>query len=60
MKCTVEMVSGGMIYVSSFMEIGTHVEEILMFCLTDVKSCNVGTTDRRELWSMPLRWLHVA
>jgi hypothetical protein len=42
------MGSGGMIYTSRFMKIGTGVKGILRFCLTNVESCNVGITDRRE------------
>jgi hypothetical protein len=49
MKCTTEMVSGGMIYITSFMSIDTGVEGILMLCLGHLKGCNVGITDRRDL-----------
>jgi hypothetical protein len=32
-KCTIEMDSGGMIYIPTFMKIGTGVQAILGFCL---------------------------
>jgi hypothetical protein len=34
-----------MIYITSFMNIGTGVQAILMFCLGNLRSCNVGITD---------------
>jgi hypothetical protein len=45
----VEMASCGMIYVSSFMKIGRGVQAILRFCLRNLRDCNVGTTDGRDL-----------
>jgi hypothetical protein len=45
---TVEMVSCGVIYLSSFKKIGTGVQAILRFCLRNLKSCNVGITDGRD------------
>jgi hypothetical protein len=39
------MVSGGMIYISIFMKIGTIVEGILRFSLRNCKCCNIGITD---------------
>jgi hypothetical protein len=47
------MASCGMIYVLSFMKIGTCVQEILRFCLRNLKGYNVGITDRLNLCSMP-------
>jgi hypothetical protein len=41
----VEMASYGMIYLPSFMNIGTGVQAILRFCLRNVKGCNVGITE---------------
>jgi hypothetical protein len=46
---TVEMASGGMICVPSFIKIGTCVQVILMFCISNVRGCNVGITDRMGL-----------
>jgi hypothetical protein len=38
------MASGGMIYtyIPSFMKFGIDVQEILKFCLRNLKGCNVG------------------
>jgi hypothetical protein len=62
MKCAVEMGSGGMIYLPSFMKIGKGVQAILRFCLSNLKGCNVGIIDegtydihRRN----GLRWLDI-
>jgi hypothetical protein len=49
MKYTIEMASDGMIYIPSLMKIGIDVEVILRFCLRNMRSCNVGITDGREL-----------
>jgi hypothetical protein len=46
MKCAVEMDSGGMIYVPSFMKTGTGVQAICRFCLRNLRGSNVGITDR--------------
>jgi hypothetical protein len=56
----VEMGSGVIIYVSSFMKIGGGVEGILRFCLRNLKSCNAGITDERDLSISPLIWAQVA
>jgi hypothetical protein len=45
----IDMASGGMIYIQSFMKIGTGVEAILRFCLRNLRGCNVGITDGRVL-----------
>jgi uncharacterized protein YraI len=45
----VEMASCDMIYLPSFIEIGTGVQAILRFCLSNFDGCNVGITDRRDL-----------
>jgi hypothetical protein len=45
MKYTVQMVSDGIIYVPSFMKIGTGVQAILRFYLENLRGCNVGITD---------------
>jgi hypothetical protein len=44
----VEMASCGMIYLPSFMKIGTGVQAILRFCLRNLKGCDVGITDGRD------------
>jgi hypothetical protein len=45
-----------MIYVPSFMKIGTGVQAILRFGLRNFRGCNVGFTDGREFLIRPLRW----
>jgi uncharacterized protein YraI len=45
----VEMGSGGMIYIPSFMKIVTGVQAILRFCLRNLRGCNVGFTDGKDL-----------
>jgi hypothetical protein len=45
MKYGVEMASDDMIYISSFMKIGTSVQAILKFCLRNLRDCEVGITD---------------
>jgi hypothetical protein len=49
MKCTVEMGSGGIIHIPSFMEIGKGVEGISRLCLSSLKASNVGTTEGTDL-----------
>jgi hypothetical protein len=49
MKCSVEMALCGMIYIPSFMKIGTGVQAILRFCLSKLRGCNVGITDGKDL-----------
>jgi hypothetical protein len=44
-----EMASCGMIYIPSLMKIGTNIHVILKFCLSNLKRCNVGITDARDL-----------
>jgi hypothetical protein len=43
------MASGGMIYIASFMKIGTGLQAILTFCFSNLNGCNVGITDGRDL-----------
>jgi hypothetical protein len=43
------MVSRDIIYALSFIEIGTGIQAVLRFCLKNVTSCKIGTTDRRNL-----------
>jgi hypothetical protein len=49
MKCAFEMVSDGMTYIQSFMKICTSIQAILRFCFSNLKGCNVGITDARNL-----------
>jgi hypothetical protein len=48
-NCAVEMGLGGIIYMQSFMKIGTYVQAILRGCLRNPRGCNVGVTDERDL-----------
>jgi hypothetical protein len=46
----IEMASCGMIlYIPSFMETGTGVQAILRLCFRNLRGCNVGNTDGRDL-----------
>jgi hypothetical protein len=56
----VEMASWGMIYFPSCMKTGTGVQAILTICLRNLKGCNIGITNGRDLQSTPLRWAQVA
>jgi hypothetical protein len=49
MKCAVKMGSGGMIYSPSFIKIGIGIQVTLRFCLSNLKCCNTGVTDGRDL-----------
>jgi hypothetical protein len=49
MKQAVKMGSGGMTYIHRFMRIGSDSREILGFCLTNLKRCNVGITYTRDI-----------
>jgi hypothetical protein len=60
MKYAVEKASCGMIYLPSFMKIGTGVQVILKFCLRILRGCDVGISDGRDLRSTPLRWAQIA
>jgi hypothetical protein len=57
--CAIEMASGGMIYVPSFMEIYTGIQAILRLCLRNLRGCDVCIIDGRDLRCTLLRWLHV-
>jgi hypothetical protein len=48
MKCAIDMGSGGMIYILSFMKAGTGVQAILLFCLRNLTGCNVGISNGRD------------
>jgi hypothetical protein len=49
MKYALEMASGGIIYMPSFMKICTSVQAILMFCLRNMSGCNAGINDGKNL-----------
>jgi hypothetical protein len=49
MKCTVEMGSGGMIYLPNLIKNGEDVQAILRFCLRNLVGCNVRITHGRDL-----------
>jgi hypothetical protein len=48
MKCTVEIGSGAMMYMPSFMKIGIGFQQISRFCLSNLKGCNFVVTDGRN------------
>jgi hypothetical protein len=49
MKYTVEIGSGGMICISSFIKIGTGVERILRFLFRNLMGCNAGIISGGDL-----------
>jgi hypothetical protein len=50
MKCAGKMGSGGfMIYITSFIKIGTGIQSVLRFCLRNCRGYNVGIADGRDL-----------
>jgi hypothetical protein len=44
MKYVVEITSCGMTYIQSFTKTGTGIQEILSFCITNLKDCDAGIT----------------
>jgi hypothetical protein len=48
MMHVIEIPSCGMIYIPSFVKIGTGVQYILRFCLINLR-CNAGIIDGRDL-----------
>jgi hypothetical protein len=60
MKYAIETVSRGIIYLRSFSKIVRGVQAILRPCLRNLRGCNVGITDGRDLRSAPLIWTQVA
>jgi hypothetical protein len=59
MKCITDVASCGMKYIQSFMETGTGVQATLQFSLINLRGCNVGITEGRDLRTTPLRWAQV-
>jgi hypothetical protein len=49
MKCTVDMGSGYMIYIPSFIKTDAGIQVILRSPLRYLKDCNAGITDGRDL-----------
>jgi hypothetical protein len=49
MSYAIEMGSGGIIYIRSFMKTGTGVQTILRSCFNNMRGCNIGITERRDL-----------
>jgi hypothetical protein len=49
MKYSFEMASCGVIYIPRFMNIDTGVQAILRVSLRNLKGCNVGITEGRDL-----------
>jgi hypothetical protein len=48
MRYAADMPSCGMIYIPSFMKIGTGVQAV-RFCFSNLNDCNVGITEGRDL-----------
>jgi hypothetical protein len=49
MKYAVEMTSCGITYVPSFLKIGGDIQAMLRFNFRNVRSCNFGVIDGRDL-----------
>jgi hypothetical protein len=49
MRYIVELASDGMIYIPSFMKIGSGIPAILRFYFINLNDCNIGITDGRKL-----------
>jgi hypothetical protein len=45
----IEMASCGVMYLTSFVKIGTGVQGVLRFCFRNMKACNDGITDGQDL-----------
>jgi hypothetical protein len=54
------MASGGTISIQSLVNIGTVIQAILRFCLSNLKYCNVGITDGNDFLCTPLKLAQVA
>jgi hypothetical protein len=48
MKYAIDMFSGSMMYILSFMMSGTGARSILRFYLKNLRGCNIGITDGRD------------
>jgi hypothetical protein len=49
MKCAIEMGSGGVIQILSFMKTGAGCQAILWFCLRNLRGRNIGITGGTNL-----------
>jgi hypothetical protein len=45
MEYAVQIAPGDMIYLLSFMKMGTYIQRMLMYCLNNVRGCNVDIFD---------------
>jgi hypothetical protein len=59
MMYAVERPPCDIILLPSLMKNDTGFQELLRFCLRNLSGSNVGISDRRDLWSAPLRLLDV-
>jgi hypothetical protein len=59
MRYIVEMASAGVIYIPSFIRIGSGHSDNIKITPWQSESCNVGITDGRDLRITPLRWPQV-
>jgi hypothetical protein len=59
-KYAVEIGSGGMIYIPSLIKFGTGVQAILRVWFSNMKGCDVGIDNGRDLWRISLKWTRVA
>jgi hypothetical protein len=59
MEYAAETASCGTAYIPSLMKIGIGVQKILRICLRNMRGCNAGNTDGRDLCRKALRWLQV-
>jgi hypothetical protein len=59
MILTVEMGSRDMIYLPSFMNIGTRVQAILRLGFRYLRGCGVGITDKSDTRLASLRWANL-
>jgi hypothetical protein len=46
---TFDIASCGLMCVSNFIKTGTGVQEVLRFCLKNLRGCSVGITDEKDL-----------
>jgi hypothetical protein len=44
-----EIASCGTMYIPRFMKIDAYIQAILRLCPSNLRGCNVGTTDGRDL-----------
>jgi hypothetical protein len=49
MMDAIEIASGGMIHLPSFVKIDTGIQEILRFYFSNLNGCSVGITDGKEV-----------